>query len=174
MRLKIFGYVVLASALLLAMPAAAQSISRNDIAAILQTCPQAFASPIGNIDEHRRKVIPYVAMKLNERDGADKWRLLYRMDRQDSDPAPGRLTADVLVWTATREHYDVLSSTGAMSPIKHPPITDRDWQLRRPEDFPTLCSRTPEPPPTPQPPPASDVEQRLRAIEERLERHLKP
>lgn len=178
------------------LPVSAQSITRKDIADILQTCPRAFAPPIDNVDAHRRLVIPYVAMKLNERDGADKWRLLYRMDRQDSDPEPGRLTADVLVWTATREHYDVLSATGAMSPIKHGPITDRDWQLRRPENFPTLCAREPAPPPVDPPPsPPGDVttriaglEQTVRALSEsnrilmdavtelkaRVERHLKP
>lgn len=184
--LVVAGGLTLAAALLVAAPqASAQSLTRKDIADILLTCPQAFAPPVGNVDAHRRQVIPYLAIKLNERDGADKWRLLYRLDRQDDDPAPGRLTSDVLVWTATREHYDVLSAEGAMSPIKHGAITDRQWQLRRPEEFPTLCKQEPLPGPAPvDPPPLPEdatahqkLDAILRTLEEikaRQDRPLKP
>ena len=157
----------LAAALLLttvdAVLAQVPAPNRKDaiIKDILPKCPQAFANaPVK--DPHRRQVIPFVVAELNKIDGGN-WAVLYRLDRQDETPEHGRLTVDVAVWKPTKEHFDVLSDKGGMWK-GHGPITDPDWLMRDPSEFPTICGSIAPPPPVtpPAPPPTSvDVVEKL-------------
>lgn len=115
---------------------------------ILPKCPAAFANaPVS--DAHRRQVIPFVIAELNKIDNGN-WGLLYKLDRQDETPEPGRLTVDIAVWKPTREVADVLSDKGGMWKA-HPPFTDSDWLIREAGEFPTICGHIdpPKPPPAP-------------------------
>ena len=106
----------------------------QEVKAICARYPQAFGPPDETIDARRRLLIPIIVRELNRLDG-DKWFLLNRLDRQDDDPKPGRLTSDVIVWGPTREHVDVLSSSGAMWG-EQPVITDPDWKLEHSSNWP--------------------------------------
>lgn len=115
---------------------------------ILPKCPAAFANaPVE--DAHRRQVIPFIVAELNKRDNGN-WGLLYKLDRQDETPEPGRLTVDIVVWKPTREVADVLSDKGGMWKAM-PPFTDPDWLIREAGEFPTICGHIdpPKPPPAP-------------------------
>ena len=102
----------------------------------------------------------------------DQWFLLNRLDRQDDDPKPGRLTSDVIVWGPTREHVDVLSSSGGMW-SEHPPISDSDWKLEHFSNWPSWDDVNPSPGPRPDPehpsiPVPPDLEGKLNRILELL------
>jgi hypothetical protein len=117
----------------------------QEVKAICAKYPQAFGPPDETIDARRRLLIPIIVRELNRLDG-DKWFLLNRLDRQDDDPKPGRLTSDVIVWGPTREHVDVLSSSGAMWG-EQPVITDPDWRLEHSANWPSWDDVNPQPPP---------------------------
>ena len=97
--------------------------------------PQAFGKPDETLDARRRLLIPIICKECNKLDN-DQWALLNRMDRSDEDPKIGRLAADILVWLPTKEHVDVLSSSGAMWE-EHPPITDTEWKFESPDKWPS-------------------------------------
>ena len=69
----------------------------NEVKAIAARYPQAFGPPDDTVDARRRLLVPIIVRELNKLD-ADRWFLLNRLDRQDDDPKPGRLTSDVIVW----------------------------------------------------------------------------
>jgi hypothetical protein len=107
----------------------------TEVKAIVTRYPQAFGPPDGTLDARRRLLVPIIVRELNKLD-ANNWFLLNRLDRQDDDPKPGRLTCDVIVWGPTKEHVDVLSSSGAMWG-EHPVITDPDWKLEHASNWPS-------------------------------------
>jgi hypothetical protein len=128
----------------------------QEVKAICARYPQAFGPPDETIDARRRLLIPIIVRELNRLDG-DKWFLLNRLDRQDDDPKPGRLTSDVIVWGPTREHVDVLSSSGAMWG-EQPVITDPDWKLEHSSNWPSWDDVNPQPPPSPHLKPDTDTQ----------------
>ena len=145
----------------------------REVKAIAAKYPQAFGPPAATLDARRRLLIPIIVRELNKVDG-DQWFLLNRLDRQDDDPKPGRLTSDVIVWGPTKEHVDVLSASGAMWG-EHPPITDRDWKLEHASNWPSWDDVTPPPSPvlrpdpeTPPVPLPADLEGKLNRILELL------
>ena len=145
----------------------------KEVKAIAAKYPQAFGPPDATIDARRRLLIPIIVRELNKLDG-DQWFLLNRLDRQDDDPKPGRLTSDVIVWGPTKEHVDVLSASGTMWG-EHPPITDREWRLEHPSNWPSWDDVNPppspnlKPDPAPQPAPLpADVEGKLNRLLELL------
>jgi hypothetical protein len=81
-----------------------------------------------DLDVTRRLVIPIIARRANEKLGQKLYGVVYRNDREDKDPRPGRLTSDVLALFDKSEHIDVLSGSGAMWE-QHGPITDNDWDI---------------------------------------------
>lgn len=127
-------------------------------------------------DPFRRQIIAYFAAELNKRDGAGKWGVLYRMDRQDETPEPGRLTTDVVIWIPGRLHYDTMGDRNVSWNLIGPLPNDPDWFIHDPSRHSTVCGNGTPPPPVepPAPPPSSDLEQRVRAIEDRLNRHVAP
>ena len=140
----------------------------REVKAIVEKYPQAFGPPDDTLDARRRLLMPIVVRELNTIDG-NNWFLLNRLDRQDDDPRPGRLTSDVIVWGPTKEHVDVLSSSGAMWG-EHPAITDPDWKLEHPSNWPSWddvnppAPAPPDPAPGPERPPAplpADLEGKL-------------
>jgi hypothetical protein len=141
----------------------------REVKAIVAKYPQAFGPPDNTLDARRRLLIPIIVRELNKIDG-DQWFVLNRLDRQDDDPKPGRLTSDVIVWGPTKEHVDVLSSSGAMWG-EHPAITDRDWKLEHPSNWPSwddINPPTPDPAPDPVKPPVPTPPQ----LEAKLDRIL--
>lgn len=140
----------------------------KEVKAIAAKYPQSFGPPDETIDARRRLLMPILARELNKLDG-ENWYLLNRLDRQDEDPKPGRLTSDVLVWKPTKEHVDVLSASGAMWSVLGP-VTDPDWQIEHWSLWPSWDTQAPTEPPTePTPvPPASDLEGRVAAVEAKL------
>ena len=128
----------------------------KEVKEIVKRYPQTFGPPDDTLDTRRRLLIPIVARELNKIDG-DNWFLLNRLDRNDEDPKPGRLTSDVIVWEPTREHVDVLSSSGGMWG-EHPPITNPKWLLEEWDKWPSWDTQTPpvEDEPEPPPPPVVD------------------
>ena len=123
----------------------------NECKAIAARYPQTFGPPDETLDARRRLLMPIIVRELNKLDG-DNWFLLNRLDRNDDDPRPGRLTSDVIVWGPTKEHVDVLSASGAMWG-EHPAITDRDWKLEPWSNWPSWDDQNPPPPPAPRPDP---------------------
>ena len=147
----------------------------KEVKAIAAKYPQSFGAPDETIDARRRLLMPIIVRELNKLDG-DNWFLLNRLDRNDDDPRPGRLTSDVIVWGPTKEHVDVLSASGAMWSVL-PVITDRDWKLESWTLWPSWDTLAPPPaPPAPEPPPvppSGALESRVLALEQRIDRHLK-
>lgn len=131
----------------------------KEVKAIAAKYPQSFGKPDETIDARRRLLMPIICKALNKLDGGN-WALLNRLDRQDDDPKPGRLTSDVLVWRPTKEHVDVLSANGAMWKV-YPAITDLDWKIEAPELWPDWDTLKP-PTPDPGPPPSDDQIVRMR------------
>jgi hypothetical protein len=144
----------------------AQAVPNRDykklISDIALTCPAAFTkgadgraafknAPVS--DAFRRQVIPYFASELNKLDGGN-WAVLYRMDRQDETPEPGRLTADVVIWKPTRQHFDTMGDRVTSWSLIGPLPNDKDWFVREPSAFPTVCGtlQPPTPPDVPPPP----------------------
>jgi hypothetical protein len=123
----------------------------REVKAIAAKYPQAFGPPGTTVDARRRLLVPIIVRELNKLDG-DQWFLLNRLDRQDNDPKPGRLTSDVIVWGPTKEHVDVLSASGGMWD-EHPPITDREWKLEHPSNWPSWDDVNPPPSPELKPDP---------------------
>lgn len=145
----------------------------KEVKAITAKYPQAFGPPDATLDARRRLLIPIVARELNKVDD-DQWFLLNRLDRQDNDPKPGRLTSDVIVWGPTKEHVDVLSASGAMWG-EHPSITDREWRLEHASNWPSWDDVNPQPSPdlrpdpdTPPIPLPADLEGKLNRVLELL------
>ena len=147
----------------------------KEVKEIVKKYPQAFGPPDDTLDARRRLLIPIIARELNKLDG-NNWFVLNRLDRNDEDPRPGRLTSDVIVWGPTKEHVDVLSSSGAMWGVLDK-ITDPDWKIEPWSNWPTWDGQSPpeEPPVPPTNPPAdlSELIARLTALEARVNRHLK-
>lgn len=123
----------------------------QEVKAIAARYPHAFGPPDETIDARRRLLVPIIVRELNRIDG-NNWFLLNRLDRQDDDPKPGRLTSDVIVWGPTKEHVDVLSSSGAMW-SEHPAITDPEWRLEHSSNWPSWDDVNPPPSPQPTPEP---------------------
>ncbi len=166
---KQFASLALLVALLCAGSAQAQSQppSRDYskvISDIALTCPAAFQKAANGravfknapvTDAFRRQVIPYIVGELNKLDPG-KWGVLYRMDRQDETPEPGRLTTDVAIWIPGRLHYDVMGDQNTSWGVIGPLPNDKDWFIKNPSEFPTVCGSVTPPPPPPPPPPVDD------------------
>lgn len=174
MRMRLFVILCALAVLLgLSTPSFAQTPTKQTMIDIAKTCPVAFNSngtfknaPV--TDAFRRTIIPYLAAKLNERDGANNWGVLYRMDRQDETPEPGRLTTDVVIDRRNRNHYDVLSDNSVSWSLIGPLPNDKDWFIQDPSQHATICpGGTPPPPPPPPPPPVdlTAILNRLGALE---------
>lgn len=142
----------------------------NEVKAIAKKYPQAFGPPDNTIDARRRLLVPIICRELNKLDG-DQWFLLNRLDRQDADPKPGRLTSDVIVWGPTKEHVDVLSASGAMWG-EHAAITDRDWKLEHASNWPNWDDVNPQPAPDPRPNPDTPPYVIPAELDEKLNRIL--
>lgn len=149
---------------------------KAEVAAIAAKYPQSFGGDDETIDARRRLLMPIIARELNKIEGREVWFLMNRMDRQDEDPKPGRLTADVIVWIDTLEHVDVLSASGSMwdnlgvIPANKQGVWLREsWKL-----WPSWDTLAPPPPPPPDlpdpPPPTGDHEARIAALEAALAR----
>ena len=149
----------------MAMPNRAQEVKT-----IAARYPQAFGPPDDTIDARRRLLVPIIVRELNKLDG-NNWFLLNRLDRQDDDPRPGRLTSDVIVWGPTKEHVDVLSSSGAMWG-EHPCITDPDWKLEHSSNWPSWDDVTPPPAPNLLPHPGAQPVPISADLEGKLDRVL--
>lgn len=124
----------------------------KEIKAIAAKYPQAFGGDEATLDARRRLLMPILCRELNKLDG-ENWFLVNRLDRQDDDPKPGRLTSDVLAWKPTMEHVDMLSASGTMWHVL-PPITDPDWRLEHWANWPSwddVNTPKPEPPVIPTP-----------------------
>lgn len=137
----------------------------KEIKAIAAKYPQAFGGDEATLDARRRLLMPILCRELNKLDG-ENWYLVNRLDREDDDPKPGRLTSDVLAWKPTMEHVDMLSSSGTMWHVL-PKITDPQWKLEHWSNWPSWDDVTP---PTPVPTPGTNVpnlgmEQRIAALE---------
>lgn len=149
----------------------------KEVKAICARYPQAFGEPGKTLDARRRLLIPIICRELNKLDG-ENWFLLNRLDRQDDDPKPGRLTSDVLVWKPTMEHVDMLGGSGPMWQV-HPKITDPQWKLEHWSNWPSWDDLQPQPqpqpeqPPLPFPQPSNDFAARFAALEARVNKHLK-
>lgn len=148
---------------------------KKEVAAICAKYPQAFGEPMKTVDARRRLLMPILVRALNTIDHGN-WALINRLDRNDDDPRPGRLTSDAMAWKPTKEHVDVLSAKGAMW-NEHPVITDKDWKLEHPDNWPSwddVAEPTPEPKPEPTPvpvpPPFDPLERRVTLIEATLGR----
>ena len=124
---------------------------KAEVAAICAQYPQAFGPPADTVDARRRLLMPIICRELNKLDGPS-WFLLNRLDRNDDDPRPGRLTSDVIVWFPTKEHVDVLSANGPMWHVLGP-ITDPDWRIEAWTQWPSWDSVTPPGEPEPTDPP---------------------
>ena len=142
----------------------------KEVKAIAAKYLQAFGPPDSSIDARRRLLIPIIVRELNKLD-ADQWFLLNRLDRQDDDPKPGRLTSDVIVWGPTKEHVDVLSASGAMWG-EHPAITDREWKLEHASNWPSWDDVNPPPGPDLPPDPDTQPVPVPQDLEEKLNRIL--
>ena len=141
----------------------------NEVKAIAARYPQSFGPPDNTVDARRRLLMPIIVRELNRLDG-DQWRLLYRLDREDDDPTPGRLTSDVIVWAPTREHVDVLSGNG---PMWHElgVWPDTRWsRLDTWQAWPSWDTQAPPPPAPPdvEPPDSFDMPARVKALEEKF------
>lgn len=121
---------------------------KAEVAAIAARYPQAF----GHGDPARRLLLPVLARGLNAIEGSAQWWLLNRLDREDDDPRPGRLAADILVWGPTKEHFDVLTDTGPMWASRGI-VTNPRWHLEDPNAWPSWDDNMPLPaPPAPDDP----------------------
>lgn len=129
---------------------------REEVKAIAARYPQSFGEETpekaATIDARRRLLMPIIVRELNKIDGPEAWKLMNRLDRNDEDPKPGRLTSDVIVHAATKIHVDVLSSNGAMWK-ELGPVTDKDWKLESWTLWPSWDTLAPEPKPDPKPNP---------------------
>ena len=144
----------------------------KEVKAIAARYPQAFGGDEATLDARRRLLMPIICRELRKLDN-NNWFLVNRLDRQDDDPRPGRLTSDVIAWKPTMEHVDVLSGRGPMWGVL-PKITDPQWLLEHPDNWPSWDDLVPQPEPE-EPPtaPPTDFAARLAALEARVERHLK-
>lgn len=101
--------------------------------------PQAFQGT--DRDKSRRLLIPIICGECNKLDGDEVWKLLFRMDREDDDPEPGRLSSDILVYSPTKEHFDVLTDNGptwkSVGIVSNP-----KWLLRSWREFPSYNAPT--------------------------------
>ena len=143
----------------------------NQVKAIAAKYPQSFGDDTPEqaktLDARRRLLMPIIVRELNKLDD-NNWFLLNRLDRNDEDPKPGRLTSDVIVWGPTKEHVDVLSASGAMWG-EQPAITDREWKLEHWSNWPSWDDVNPQPSPDLMPNPEtqpipSDLEAKLNRI----------
>ena len=133
----------------------------KEVKAICARYPQAFGEPMATVDARRRLLVPIIARELNKLDG-ENWFVMNRMDRNDDDPKPGRLTSDVIVWKPTKVHIDVLSAKGPMWDDLGP-ITDPDWKIEHWANWPSWDDIEPKPEPDPDPVP-DDAAAKLQAI----------
>jgi hypothetical protein len=72
----------------------------SEVAAIVAQHMQLFTG-----DDGRRELVKILCRELNRQDGGN-WGQLVKHDQGD------KITADILVWKPTREHFDVLTDTG--------------------------------------------------------------
>jgi hypothetical protein len=142
----------------------------NEVKAIAARYPQAFGPPDETIDARRRLLVPIICRELNKLDG-DQWFLLNRLDREDEDPKPGRLTSDVIVWGPTKQHVDVLSSSGAMWG-EQAAITDPDWRLEHASNWPSWDDVNPHPSPDLRPEPNMPLNPVVADLDAKLDRVL--
>ena len=142
----------------------------SEVKAIAAKYPQAFGPPDETIDARRRLLVPIICRELNKLDG-NQWFLLNRLDREDEDPKPGRLTSDVVVWGPTKEHVDVLSASGPMWG-EQPAITDADWKLEHSSNWPSWDDVNPQPSPDVRPDPDTPPNLVPADLEEKLNRVL--
>ena len=141
----------------------------KEVKAIAAKYPQSFGPPDETLDARRRLLMPIIVRELNKIDNGS-WFLMNRLDRNDDDPRPGRLTSDVIVWGPTKEHVDVLSSSGAMWG-EHPPITDPEWKLEHESNWPSWDDVPPQPGRGPKPEPGTETVAPS-AVEAKLEKIL--
>jgi hypothetical protein len=147
---------------------------KADVERICKQYPQAFGGDTKTLDARRRLLIPIICRAARAEDGPI-WFLINRLDRNDDDPKPGRLTADVIWNTRDNNHVDVLTSTGAFWEA-HGPVTDRQWIAEHPDNWPSWEDLADPPPPPPPPPPGSGevTQAEFDAFAARVRQHLKP
>ena len=122
----------------------------REVKAIAAKYPQSFGKPDETVDARRRLLMPIIVRELNKLDGPEVWKLMNRLDRNDEDPKPGRLTSDVIVHAPTKIHVDVLSGSGPMWG-ELGPVTDPDWKLESWTLWPSWDTLQPTPEPEPVP-----------------------
>lgn len=135
---------------------AAFTFNKKDVEAICAKYPQAFNGDPKTQDARRRLLIPIICRAARKKDG-NVWVLINRMDRQDSDPKPGRLTSDVIWHTPSNNHIDVLTAKGAYWE-EHGAVTDSDWRGEHPDNWPSWEDVEPKPAPEPEPLPTPGTE----------------
>lgn len=137
-------------------------------------------APAQQIDGIGRRLLPHFieAMPADER---PQWGVLRK--------STGTFPYDILVWKPTREHFDVLTSHeaegrpgfrrlrgtwGNAGVLPRPDWTWCDWRASTIIPLEEMTGpEVPEVPPVVVPPPSTDLERRLRTLEERVNRHLK-
>lgn len=94
---------------------------------------------LNGTDEKRLDLLRIIVRELNTSDSGN-WGLLQKNDQG------GKIPADIIVWRPTREHFDVLTDTGATW-IDDGILINLAWQWLE------VGGVSPEPNPTPQPEP---------------------
>jgi hypothetical protein len=123
-----------------------------DVRAICRDHPEAFGPPDDTNDARRLTFLRDILIPaLNLMDGS--WGVLTKQDQGGKQPC------DVIVWRETREHFDVLTGTGATW-IPHGVLTNAAWRWT---PVPTLTpSPIPDLPPlvipTPPAPPSAPID----------------
>lgn len=142
-------------------------------------------APSNEVDGIGRRLLPHIIAAMPAEDGSN-WGVL---EKRTSNPHS--VPYDILVWKPTREHFDILTSIevtpgmrrlvarfGAVGVLPKPTWHWCDWRETQTPIVPLgelPPVPVPEPPPTPEPP--ADIPAlwaRLRALEDRVDRHLKP
>jgi hypothetical protein len=147
------------------------TFNKKDVEAICKQYPQAFGGDSKTLDARRRLLIPIICRRARQKDGP-VWFLINRLDRNDDDPRPGRLTADVIWHKPSNNHIDVLTSSGAYWE-EHGPVTDSQWKAEVPENWPSWEDVEPVPEPEPEPGEPGEPSDTLDLRGARLEAQMK-
>ena len=106
--------------------------------------PETFQGPLEERDSQKKRLLFRICRELNIQDPIFKgWGVLQKLDQG------GKIPADILVWQQTREHFDILSDTGALW-IPMGVLINPAWVW--------FSAEVPEPPPPPPPPPVVEDE----------------
>lgn len=147
MRLLRIGFLFMLVSMYAALVAAQSAPDRQrDV----ETFMNANVHRFNGTDDRRREVLFDLIRHLNVQDNG-QWGALQKTER-----VPPFIPADIIVWRTTREHFDVLTDTGAIWRAVGP-LTNHAWIWLQVEGANV-------PPPRPPPPPVVDLQPLLNAI----------